>query len=98
MYNDGVKLIEARGEGDSPHISLWFDKQLRDVFISLLSLSFCKQLRQVISLLISLSFDREIRGVILVLISLSFCKEKIQIKEANKSPYLLTVFQGAKSK
>lgn len=55
MYNDGVKLIEARGEGDSPHISLWFDKQLRDVFISLLSLSFCKQLRQVISLLICLS-------------------------------------------
>ena len=98
MYNDGVKLIEARGEGDSPHISLWFDKQLRDVFISLLSLSFCKQLRHVISLLICLSFDREIRGVILVLISLSFCKEKIQIKEANKSPYLLTVFQGAKSK
>ena len=66
MYNDGVKLIEARGEGDNPRISLWFDKQLRDVFISL--------------------------------ISLSFCKEKIQIKEANKSPYLLTVFQGAKSK
>ena len=98
MYNDGVKLIEARGEGDSPRISLWFDRQLRDVFISLISLSFCKQLRQVISLLISLSFDREIRGVILVLISLSFCKEKIQIKEANKSPYLLTVFQGAKSK
>mgnify|MGYP000943240903 len=98
MYNDGVKLIEARGEGDSPHISLWFDKQLRDVFISLLSLSFCKQLRQVISLLICLSFGRKIRGVILVLISLSFCKEKIQIKEANKSPYLLTVFQGAKSK
>ena len=59
MYNDGVKLIEARGEGDSPHISLWFDKQLRDVFISLLSLSFCKQLRQVISLLISLPFDKE---------------------------------------
>ena len=55
MYNDGVKLIEARGEGDSPHISLWFDKQLRDVFISLISLSFCKQLRQVISLLICLS-------------------------------------------
>lgn len=82
MYNDGVKSIEARGWGDSPRISLWFDKQLRDVFISL----------------ISLSFDREIRGVILVLISLSFCKEKIQIKEANKSPYLLTVFQGAKSK
>lgn len=52
MYNDGVKLIEARGEGDSPRISLWFDKQLRDVFISLISLSFCKQLRQVISLLI----------------------------------------------
>lgn len=98
MYNDGVKLIEARGEGDSPHISLWFDKQLRDVFISLISLSFCKQLRQVISLLICLSFGRKIRGVILVLISLSFCKEKIQIKEANKSPYLLTVFQGAKSK
>ena len=98
MYNDGVKLIEARGEGDSPHISLWFDKQLRDVFISLISLSFCKQLRQVISLLISLSFGRKIRGVILVLISLSFCKEKIQIKEAKKSPYLLTVFQGAKSK
>ena len=92
-----MKLIEARGEGDSPRISLWFDKQLRDIFISLISLSFCKQLRQVISLLISLSFDREIRGVILVLISLSFCKEKIQ-KEANKSPYLLTVFQGAKSK
>ncbi len=66
MYNDGVKLIEARGEGDSP--------------------------------LISLSFGRKIRGVVLVLISLSFCKEKIQIKEANKSPYLLTVFQGAKSK
>ena len=98
MYNDGVKLIEARGEGDSPHISLWFDKQLRDVFISLISLSFCKQSRQVISLLISLSFGRKIRGVILVPISLSFCKEKIQIKEANKSPYLLTVFQGAKSK
>ena len=98
MYNDGVKLIEARGEGDSPHISLWFDKQLRDVFISLISLSFCKQLRQVITLLICLSFGRKIRGVILVLISLSFCKEKIQIKEANKSPYLLTVFQGAKSK
>ena len=98
MYNDGVKLIEARGEGDNPRISLWFDKQLRDVFISLISLSFCKQLRQVISLLICLSFGRKIRGVILVLISLSFCKEKIQIKEANKSPYLLTVFQGAKSK
>jgi len=77
-----VKLIEARGEGDSPHISLWFDKQLRDVFISLISLSFCKQLRQVISLLICLSFG----------------KQQIQIKEANKSPYLLTVFQGAKSK
>ena len=59
MYNDGVKLIEARGEGDSPHISLWFDKQLRDVFISLLSLSFCKQLRQVISLLICLSFGKQ---------------------------------------
>ena len=59
MYNDGVKLIEARGEGDSPHISLWFDKQLRDVFISLLSLSFCKQLRQVISLLICLSFYKQ---------------------------------------
>jgi len=54
MYNDGVKLIEARGEGDIPLISLWFDKQLRDVFISLISLSFCKQLRQVISLLICL--------------------------------------------
>ena len=62
--------------------SIPFDRQLRDVFISL----------------ISLSFGRKIRGVILVLISLSFCKEKIQIKEANKSPYLLTVFQGAKSK
>ena len=59
MYNDGVKLIEARGEGDSPHISLWFDKQLRDVFISLISLSFCKQLRQVISLLICLSFGKQ---------------------------------------
>ena len=59
MYNDGVKLIEARGEGDSPHISLWFDKQLRDVFISLISLSFCKQLRQVISLLICLSFYKQ---------------------------------------
>ena len=59
MYNDGVKLIEARGEGDSPRISLWFDKQLRDVFISLLSLSFCKQLRQVISLLICLSFYKQ---------------------------------------
>ena len=59
MYNDGVKLIEARGEGDSPHISLWFDKQLRDVFISLLSLSFCKQLRQVISLLICLSLGKQ---------------------------------------
>ncbi|MDS9382474.1 hypothetical protein RLN18_07110 [Streptococcus pneumoniae] len=43
MYNDGVKLIEVRGEGDSPRISLWFDKQLRDVFISLISLSFCKE-------------------------------------------------------
>ena len=59
MYNDGVKLIEARGEGDSPRISLWFDKQLRDVFISLISLSFCKQLRQVISLLICLSFGKQ---------------------------------------
>ena len=59
MYNDGVKLIEARGEGDSPHISLWFDKQLRDVFISLISLSFCKQLRQVISLLTCLSFGKQ---------------------------------------
>ena len=68
MYNDGVKLIEARGEGDSPHISLWFDKQLRDVFISLLSLSFCKQLRHVISLLICLSFLRELRRVIIALI------------------------------
>jgi len=54
MYNDGVKLIEARGEGDSPHISLWFDKQLRDVFISLISLSFCKQLRRLIVVLICL--------------------------------------------
>ena len=59
MYNDGVKLIEARGEGDNPRISLWFDKQLRDVFISLISLSFCKQLRQVISLLICLSFGKQ---------------------------------------
>lgn len=81
MYNDGVKLIEARGEGDSPRISLWFDKQLRDVFISLISLSFCKQLRQVISLLICLSFGRKIRGVILVLISLPFDKEKNENKE-----------------
>ena len=59
MYNDGVKYIEARGWGDSPRISLWFDKQLRDVFISLISLSFCKQLRQVISLLICLSFGKQ---------------------------------------
>lgn len=81
MYNDGVKLIEVRGEGDSPCISLWFDKQLRDVFISLISLSFCKQLRQVISLLICLSFGRKIRGVILVLISLPFDKEKNENKE-----------------
>lgn len=65
MYNDGVKLIEVRGEGDSPRISLWFDKQLR----------------QVISLLICLSFGRKIRGVILVLISLSFDKEKNENKE-----------------
>lgn len=43
MYNDGVKLIEVRGEGDSPRISLWFDKQLRDVFISLISLPFDKE-------------------------------------------------------
>ena len=70
MYNDGVKLIEVRGEGDSPHISLWFDKQLRDVFISLLSLSFCKQLRHVISLLICLSFLRELRRVFIALICL----------------------------
>ena len=59
MYNDGVKLIEARGEGDNPRISLWFDKQLRDVFISLISLSFCKQLRQVISFLICLSLGKQ---------------------------------------
>ena len=59
MYNDGVKLIEARGEGDGPHISLWFDKQLRDVFISLISLSFCKQLRQVIYWLVCLSFGKQ---------------------------------------
>jgi len=77
-----VKFVEARGEGDSPRISLWFDKQLRDVFISLISLSFGKQLRPVISLLICLSFG----------------KEKIQINGVNKSPYLLTVFKGAKSK
>lgn len=78
-----------------------FDKQLRDVFISLISLSFCKQLRQVISLLICLSFGKQqIQNNRLLNRSyfLSFCKEKIQIKEANKSPYLLTVFQGAKSK
>lgn len=36
-----------------------FDKQLRDVFISLISLSFCKQLRQVIPLLIYLSFGKQ---------------------------------------
>lgn len=59
MYNDGVKLIEARGEGDNPRISLWFDKQLRGVFISLISLSFCKQLRQVISFLICLSLGKQ---------------------------------------
>ncbi|ORP05202.1 hypothetical protein B7695_00020 [Streptococcus mitis] len=82
MYNDGVKLIEARGEGDSPHISLWFDKQLRDVFISLLSLSFCKQLRQVISLLICLSFG----------------KQQIQNNRLLNCSYLLTVLQGVKSK
>ena len=43
MYNDGVKLIEARGEGDSPRISLWFDRQLRQVISLLICLSFCKQ-------------------------------------------------------
>ena len=43
MYNDGVKLIEARGEGDSPHISLWFDKQLRQVSSLPICLSFGKQ-------------------------------------------------------
>ncbi|NMG52819.1 hypothetical protein JavanS747_0020 [Streptococcus satellite phage Javan747] len=60
MYNDGVKLIEVRGEGDSPRISLWFDKQLRDVFISLISLSFLRELRRVFIALICLINDKEI--------------------------------------
>ncbi|HGL2652499.1 TPA: hypothetical protein ACKCSQ_002089, partial [Streptococcus pneumoniae] len=59
-YNDGVKLIEVRGEGDSPRISLWFDKQLRDVFISLISLSFLRELRRVFIALICLINDKEI--------------------------------------
>lgn len=57
-----------------------FDKQLRDVFISLISLSFCKQLSQVISLLICLSF----------------CKQQIQNKRGKNSAYLLVISQGVK--
>ena len=58
MYNDGVKLIEARGEGDSPRISLRFDKQLRQVISLLICLSFFRELRRIIIALICLINDR----------------------------------------
>jgi len=46
MYSDGVKLIEARREGDSPRISLRFDKQLRQVISLLICLSFFQGVKE----------------------------------------------------